>query len=853
MQKISAYIILLALFLLSAFPVLAQQKSISIHANNEALSSVLEKISQEQPAHFAFDATYFSTIKTTLNLRQISLTDFIKLICDKYHLLSEVIDNTIVLYKNPAPLPEPEPELINLSGVVQDSSSGEPLMFCHVGFATTSSKGTITNEMGVFSANLPKQNQLKIEISHLGYQRLDTIIRLQPAKFHTISLKPLAINIEVIQVFQQEKNMVEMGNQGERIAFNPKQSANLPKIDDNDLISSLSLIPGISFLGGQTQGIAIRGSSPSENLISLDGIPVLETSHLFGNLSVLNSKYVSQAFVSRGGFDASSGEKTSGIVELKGKSNYYKSSLDLSANLLNVSATGNLALGKMISLGGSYRRSYNEQWENYLYKQILKQSSSDDESSVSPQIQFDDFNLKLGIRPSVRHEINVNLMSSFDLQIRDYEFKEGSRLYRYEDGDAENRGFSANWFFQANNNFNQRLTVGYTDFTKTSFAHSGMNSNSQGKGGKDELDRDNNYLKELALQWAGELKTGRFTHQTGMGVAQNQVSYNYFAQRSTGNKLTDSILFDTEALLYHAYLQEKMSLGKLKARIGLRANYLDLTSETYFQPRIGLSYQLSDQFEIIYAGGLYNQFLSRIRKIDMNGNSDQVWFLPDQSGNGILNAQQHLLGLQYEKNGWAVNAESYYKKTDGRVNLYAEQSGTADKSIVYVQREGESVNYGIDLMLQYKHDKFTHILSGSVAHSNEQFEVFNQGESYPSFDDQRVKLRWTEMAKWNGWVFASSVYFHSGSPYLASSQDGAIPEFNRLPSFLQADFSAVKRVDFKFMQLSAGISLLNWTNRQNVLEVDYFNVSDSTGSYSVRTDITAVRFTPVFFVSLLFD
>lgn len=853
MPKINFHIFLTTLFVLVVLSAGAQQKTISLKANNEALSSVLEKIAEEQSVRFAFDAAYFSGIKATFDIHQATLTEFIKLVCTKYHLLSDVIDNTIVLYRNPAPLPVPEPERITFSGVIQDDSSGEPLLFCHIGFADASLKGTISNEMGVFSAKIIEQEQLKINISHLGYQRLDTVISLNPSRFHTIRLKPFAINIEIIQVFQQEKNLVEMGNQGERIAFNPKQSASLPKIDDSDLISSLSLIPGICFLGGQTQGISIRGSSPSENLITMDGIPVLETSHLFGNLSVLNSKYISQAFVSRGGFDATAGEKVSGIVELKGKSNYYKSSLDLSANLLNGSATGSLALGKTVSLGASYRRSYNEQWENYLYKQILKQSSTDEESSVSPEIQFDDFNLKLGIRPSEKHEFNVNLMSSYDLQIRDYQFKEGSRLYRYQDGDADNRGASFNWFFQPSENFNQRLTAGYNDMTRTSFAHSGMTANSQGKGGKDELNKDHNYLDEFTLQWAGELKTGNLTHQAGIGSTQNQVRYDYLAQRSTGNKLSDSIVFDSKSQLFHAYLQEKMSFGKLKARVGFRVNYLDLTAKSYWQPRVGLSYQLAENLELVYAGGLYNQFLSRIRKIDVNGNSDLVWFLPDESGTGILKAQQHILGLQYEKNGWAFNIEGYHKKTDGRVNLDAEQTGGQDKNIIYTLHRGESVNFGADLMLQYHQNKFTHILSASVSKSEEQFESFNNGANYPSFDDQPVKLRWTEMARWNGWVFASSVYFHSGSPSLGTNEHTALPEFSRLPDFLQADFSALKRIDFKFMQLSAGLSLLNFTNRKNVLEVDYFKVSDATASYSVRTDITAVRFTPVFFVSLLFD
>ncbi|WP_163708046.1 TonB-dependent receptor [Mangrovibacterium lignilyticum] len=852
MKTIKPYFTLLIIGCLFSIQGFSQAKQIAVNAKQKALSSVLEEVASQNDLQFAFDANYFAEIKVDLTIENKSLDDFLSLICTRYHLISEKIDNTIVIYKNPDPLPEPEPEMVKFSGIIQDGTTGEPLLFCHLGFLNSEHKGTTTNELGVFTTNVEKQDKITIAISHLGYQRLDTTLYLSPEKFHTINLNPFSIHIEAIQVFQQEKDVVEMGNQSERIAFNPKQSANLPRADDSDLISSLSLIPGVSFIGGQTAGISIRGSSPDQNLVVLDGIPVLETSHLFGNLSVLNSKYISQAFVSRGAFDATYGEKTSGVVELKGKSNYYKPSLDLSANLLNVSATANVPVGKAVSLTGSYRLSYIDKWENYLYEQILEQGSSDDGSSVSPVVQYDDLNFKIGIKPSDKHEISFNFLNSNDLQVRDYEFKEGSRFYRYEDADSENRGVSGNWFYQTTTNFQQQLTIGYNDLTRTSYSHSGMGPNSQGKGGKDEKDEDRNYLEEFSAKWSGELKTGDFTHQVGFGASTNQVTYDYLAERSTGNKLTDSIVFDSESTVYHAYLQEKLNLfDKLEARIGLRANYLDLTSEVYLQPRIGLKYKLNDYVNLLYAGGLYNQFLSRIRKVDINGNNDLVWFLPNESGEGVLEAQQHVLGVQFAHNGWAVNVEGYYKKTDGKVNIFSEQTGGQQKLIEYNQRNGSSENIGLDVLLQYKQGKFTHILTSSLSKSEEQFEVFNNGEAYPSFDDQRFKIRWTEMAKIKGWVIASNVYYHSGSPYLVSDSNSGDSEFDRLPYYMQADLSFIKRLQYKFFNLSTGVSLMNILNRQNVLEVDYFNVSDATGSYSVRTDITAMRFTPVFFVNIL--
>ena len=851
LPKSKRHIILIVLLIFIAHAGFGQETRITVKAEGQKLSQVLGEISSAYNIQFAFDADYFSGINVSFTYRDIPLATFLAELCQAYHLHYEIIGSTYVLFKNTVPKPETPIVYAQLRGQVTDKQSGEPLLFCHI--ALGEHKGTTTNELGIFNEKMIQEETITISISHLGYHRLDTTIALGTNVFHNIRLKPFSIHLEAINVYQQEKDVIEMGDKTGSISFNPKQSGNLPRVDDSDLITALSLIPGISYLGGQTSGISIRGSSPSENLILLDGIPVLETSHLFGNLSVLNAKFISQAFVSRGTFDATQGERTSGVIELTGKSNFYKPGFDLSANLLNVSATANCPVGKKISISGAYRKSYIDQWKNYLYAQMLRQitSTSEEDAIVEPDVSFDDLNLKISARPTDKQEISVNLLRSNDLQHQDFQFKETSRFFRDERMDSKNRGISGNWRYQSHPDWHHHLTIGYNDLTRSSWSYVGMAPNKQGKGGKEERDTDNNYLEELNASIASELQTGNITHQAGFGVRTNQVSYNYKAERTVGNIQVDSIHYNRQTTILHGFWQESIQINRqLQIKAGIRANYENNTGKIYLQPRGGIKLTLPSGCQLFYSGGIYHQFLSRILKIDSSGNTDLVWYLPDSTGMGILKSIQHAIGLNYEKNGFSANVEVYNKVTRGKTNLYAEIGGGKEKLLIYIPREGQSKSIGIDALFHYKQGKLTHMLASSLSKTTEQFAGFNKGESYPAFNDQRLKLRWTEMARLQGWILATNLSYHSGSPYLITTTDTSEPKFDRLPFFAQADLSVIKNFSVKHFSVTTGLSLLNLFNRKNIVEVDYFNISDATGSYSLRTDITATKFVPSFFISI---
>ena len=204
----------------------------------------------------------------------------------EYFIKSKFIDGTWVLIATEPKIflvPEPEaeppkPKFIAVSGFVKDKNSGEELIYCNV--AAGENRGGMTNELGYFNIMIPADDSVAINISHLGYHRLDTIVPAnQTAKIYLI---PSEIVMEAIQVTRFEKQVLQASPQPGKFAFNPVKSSNAPRISNDDLANALLLIPGVSFVQGSSAGLSVRGGSPTDNLVLFDGIPVLETSHLLG-------------------------------------------------------------------------------------------------------------------------------------------------------------------------------------------------------------------------------------------------------------------------------------------------------------------------------------------------------------------------------------------------------------------------------------------------------------------------------------------------------------------------------------------------------------------------------------------
>ena len=75
-----------------------------------------------------------------------------------------------------------------------------------------------------------------------------------------------------------------------------------------DVIKSVVMMPGIQSVGELSSGFNVRGGNSDQNLILLDGAPILRTPAIyFGFFSMLNPDAVSDVILFKGGLPASYG------------------------------------------------------------------------------------------------------------------------------------------------------------------------------------------------------------------------------------------------------------------------------------------------------------------------------------------------------------------------------------------------------------------------------------------------------------------------------------------------------------------------------------------------------------------
>ena len=98
----------------------------------------------------------------------------------------------------------------------------------------------------------------------------------------------------------------------------PIQQVNaLPAIlGEVDVLRTLQLLPGVQSGTDGASGLFVRGGSPDQTLLLLDGVQVYNASHLFGFFSVFNSDAIKHVELIKGGFPARYGGRLSSVVDI---------------------------------------------------------------------------------------------------------------------------------------------------------------------------------------------------------------------------------------------------------------------------------------------------------------------------------------------------------------------------------------------------------------------------------------------------------------------------------------------------------------------------------------------------------
>jgi TonB-dependent Receptor Plug Domain/CarboxypepD_reg-like domain len=201
-----------------------------------------------------------------------------------------------------------------ISGYFEDAASSEKLISAAL-LDAKSKSGVVTNTYGFYSLTLPA-GAVELTASYVGYKQQQLNFRLRRDTVITFKLAE-SNEIETVEISAKKQNRIENRVQMSQVVVPIEQIKKIPALlGEVDVLKALQLLPGVQGGTEGTSGLYVRGGSPDQNLILLDGTPVYNAAHLGGFFSVFNGDAVKNVTLTKGGFPARYGGRLSSIIEI---------------------------------------------------------------------------------------------------------------------------------------------------------------------------------------------------------------------------------------------------------------------------------------------------------------------------------------------------------------------------------------------------------------------------------------------------------------------------------------------------------------------------------------------------------
>ena len=101
-----------------------------------------------------------------------------------------------------------------------------------------------------------------------------------------------------------ERQKFERSMESSQIALDLREINSAPAFVEPDVFRTLQMLPGVQTTSDFSSALYVRGSTPDQNLIMLDGIAVYNPYHLGGIFSTFNTDAIKEADFHAGGFPA---------------------------------------------------------------------------------------------------------------------------------------------------------------------------------------------------------------------------------------------------------------------------------------------------------------------------------------------------------------------------------------------------------------------------------------------------------------------------------------------------------------------------------------------------------------------
>ena len=727
----------------------------------------------------------------------------------------------------------------NVKGFVYETATGEPMMFCNV-YLKGTTIGSSTDINGFFNITKIPDGDYTIVITNLGYDTISENISLHKNEVlnkkyfmqeSSVLLQAVNITADKIEARTETKTSV--------VNITPKTITKIPSMGGQaDLAQYLQVIPGVIFTGDQGGQLYIRGGSPIQNKVLLDGMVVYNPFHSIGLFSVFDTDIIRNAEIYTGGFGAEYGGRISSVMDITtrdGNKKRIAGKVGASTFGAKITLEGPLKKAKnpddmTASFILSAKNSYLEQTSQSIYKGIL--------GGEALPYNYRDLYGKISLNSANGSKVNFFGFNFTDDVIN---YKSISNF------GWDSYGAGANFVvIPGKSPVLIEGNVAFSDY-------------------KAALEEQNNPNRTSSINgfnagFAFTYFLGKNSLKYGIEMLGFKTVFDY----TKSNGIHISQLENTTEL--GAYIKYKAQFENFILEPSIRIQAYASLSEVSPEPRLAMKYNVTDWFRIKAAGGFYSQNL-----IAANSDRDVVnlfyGFLSGQSNiptyfdgekvtSKLQKAVHYILGTEFDiYNNITLNVEGYYKDfrqltSMNRNQIYSDSD--APPGTPQIERKDFMIErgdaYGVDISVKYEDKKWYLWGAYSLGYVTKDYENA-EGElvTYRTHYDRRhnvnliatytagAKNQWEISARWNfgtGFPFTKVTGFYEElpydniyfDPYTESGNLGFIyDELNtgQLPTYHRLDLDVKRKFYFsENVVMEADFGVTNVYDRSNIFYID---------------------------------
>ena len=730
-----------------------------------------------------------------------------------------------------------------IRGFVKDEETGQPVIFILVGLEGTAF-GTQTDENGYYTLSKIPVGNYTLVINQFGFKEVREQITIAGdkviAKNYFLIKDDLVMNeVEITDKGSAQKNNVNISVESMR----SKDIKRIPSVGGApDLAQALTTLPGFISTGDQGGQIYVRGGSPVQNKVLLDGMIVYNAFHSIGLFSVFDTDIIANADVYTGGFSAQFGGRISSVMDITtrdGNKREIDGHVGLNPFGAKVQIEGPLRKLKENGSGISYvfsaKNSYLDRSSKLLYPYI-------NEGNGLP-FNYTDIYGKMSFSGS-----NGSKFNAFG-----FNFNDGVSSYK--------QLASLNW----------KNTGGGGNFVvvpaSSSVLISGNFARSQYEIVMSEINNPDRYSKINSFNFGLDFKYGIKNDVLRYGVEVVGFSTDYKTFALLDNTQIVQVTQNTTEL--NTFFDYKMNRGKWVVEPSIRFQYYGTLSVFSPEPRLGVKFRATERFRLKGAMGKYTQNLMATNSDRdvinlfygfLAGPEDLQSEFTDENleqrriDNVLQTARHYVAGFEFDiTDRWNLNVEGYYRDfrqltNVNRNKIYENGSGqNTDKpeelTREYVIETGKA--YGTDVVLKYE-DKTYYV---NLVYSIAKVQRWDGYRYYSPVFDRRHNLNligtylfgkekcFELSARWNlgsGLPFTQTQGFYSGQgvsqgislDYLSNNSQFLSVQYadlngGRLPYYHRMDVNLKRTIKLNknnTLELNAGVT--NLYNRANVFYID---------------------------------